>query len=150
MKLLKTCLMLIVMQGAPCLSTCNALASQIEARESCLWGRIVPADGKQASRKDVVVTLWGQAYSEFCNAVLFGNFRFCNVPGGDYTLEATASGFEVARIELRRWSGRDLDSNITIVLQPKLNQPAPHPGPKAVHIKSLSVPGRLAMSSTAF
>ncbi len=150
MKPLIRCLALLTLQLAAALRAEGLAAPQSNPARSCLRGYFVPVPAGGRSDTGITVTLRGNSHVQQVNASLYGTFEFCGVPAGDYVLEAQANGFEVARIPLRNWDGRNLETGLMIRLLAAPGSTAPPPGAKTVNVKALSVPRPARAELTRF
>jgi tetratricopeptide (TPR) repeat protein len=106
----------------------------------CLRGRVISGLSIMGRREEVLVMLEGTSYVDRVQTVMGASFSFCNIPQGDYSLEATAPGYKLWRSSLPNWSGSVMDTDVTIVLEP-LSQPTlPPKGSKSVNLKALGTP----------
>ncbi len=128
-------LMMLQLSVGPFVAGVPDLAS--ESGRDCLRGQILPSPAGAESSAGVTVTLQGSACLQQVNAVMYGSFEFCSMAAGDYVLEARAVGFDVTRIPLRNWSGRD---QLIVRMWPVSTQPAPSSGAKTVSVRTLSLP----------
>jgi tetratricopeptide (TPR) repeat protein len=124
-------------------------AIQVEAGGKCLRGCVFSDKSGSGSRIDVLVTMRGRTHVEQANTVLGGMFTFCNLPAGDYVLEATASGHEFWQTSLPDWPDHGFDSSITIVLKPTA-QPAALTGSRSVSVKTLTTPRQAVKENERF
>jgi Flp pilus assembly protein TadD len=103
----------------------------------CLRGRVVSAVAVAYYRADALVMLRGETYGQQTNTKVGGVFSFCDVPPGNYALEATAPGYRLWRQPLS--SGSGFGSDVTIVLEPVSPPMLSRNTSKSVSVKALQI-----------
>jgi hypothetical protein len=137
MKLLK----IIVLVAAFNALLKEATASELQSREprKCLRGSVVSAVSAGNHRPNAMVTLHSETFIEQAFTVVGGVFRFCNIPNGEYILEATSPVYKSWRRPLSCGTNSDLNFNITIVLETVSPPSLPFRGSRNVDGKALQI-----------